>query len=406
MHKSELTSACYNHKIDEVERLIASGAAVDASDNGLWHGDSEGCIDGAPYYTPLGEAARSDYGSVDVQLRILEALLDAGAPVDQLNYRGETAFHFACQLGRAETIRFLAEAGADVHLVGCLGNGVNALVNSYAPDEPGGRKVEAMRAVLALGVDPRTPDPWGRDLVDDTNDYTGNLTSRSRSAKARGRAVLELMELVGEAHPGWEKLEAWLEAHRAAYLQGDAKARKAAEKLAKLRAAVGSKGFEKKVARAIGKSPADRYDDLARLTKGVLCAPEVVADPSWADLVRTLLALTVDYGDLTEDIYGQRLSIDEMDEDEGGSLDMYGDERLSTVEHCLVACRAPGASAREDYVELVREICETKHARIGTMSFGDDEAAALVKQLRDQQHPAADELAAVARRSFPFASFG
>lgn len=403
MDKSQLTRACYEHKLDKVRALIAAGAPVDASDNGVWRGEAEGCLDGAPYYTPLGEACRSGYGAVAVQSQIVAALLDAGAPVDQLNYRNETAFHFACQGGRAEIIRQVAAAGADITRVGCLGNGVDALVNSHSPDEPGSHKVAGLQAILELGVDPRRPGAFGRGFVENTGDYTGNLVSRSRGDKVRGRAMLELMELVGERYPQWVELSDWLERHRAAHLKGDAKARKAKERIDKLRASVGGAGFEKKAVRALGKKAEGRFDDLRRLTNGLLMAPEVVAHEAWPRLVRALLELTVSYGDLTEDSYGVRLTVDQMDDDEGGALDFYGDERLSTAEHCLVACRARGAAGREDYTALVREIFDTKVERIGHMSFGDEEAVALIAHLDELGHPEAAELREHARRCFPFA---
>ncbi|MFN3199567.1 MAG: ankyrin repeat domain-containing protein [Bradymonadia bacterium] len=403
MSKSPLTRACYDHDLEKVRALIAQGAPVDASDNEVWSDTAEGCLSGAPYYTPLGEACRSTYGDIETQSAIVAALLEAGAPVNQRNYRNETALHFACQSGRAEIIRQIATADADLTAVGCLGNAVSALVTHMDLDEPSGQRVGALRVLLALGADPRLPDAWGKDLVRSMGDFTGWLTSRSRHEKARGVAALERMEVVADAVGDYPALNEWLETHRAAQLQGDAKLRKVYEKLDKLRAAASEKGFDKKFARAIGKSIVGRYEDLARLTKHVLMAPEVVAHPDWATLVCALLERTMSYGDVTEETYGQRLTLDQMEDDEGGALDYYADEHLSTVEHCLVACRAEGAWSRSDFGDLVREIAETKYARIGYMSFGDEEAVALAAHLDTVGSPDAESLRADLRKGFPFA---
>lgn len=410
MKKSKLTIAAYAQDLAQVEQLLAEGACPDGSENEVWHGDSTDCLNGAPYYTPLGEACRNsssprEDGTVEEQLQVISSLLAAGAQVDLRNYRNETAFHFACQVGRAEVIRLIADAGANLAAVGCLGNGINALINSYSPDKPGGVKVKGLCALIALGVDPHPLNAWGQGLVEKAGDYSGNLTSRSRSEKLSGRAKLELMELLGEHHSDWTELQEWLKLHRAANLKGDAKQRKAQERIAKLRSQTEEPGFEKKVLRAIGKTATGKFDQLRGLTKGLLIDPAVVAHESWSRLLRHLLSLTASYSDVTEDTYGERLDIEQMDQDEGSALDFYGDEQLSTIEHCLMACRAPGAGDRSDFANLVREICETKFRQIGHMSYGDQEAVALIQQLNEIQHADIDELRTIAHKCFPHAAW-
>ena len=103
--------------------------------------------------------------------------------------------------------------------------------------------------------------------------------------------------------------------------------------------------------------------------------------------------------------YGTSLTIDQMDDDEGGAMDLYADERMSTVELCLLACRAPGASERDDFVDLVREICTTKDERVSNLSFGDAEAVALIRDLEQQGHPQAAALREHARRCFPYGAW-
>ncbi len=407
MSRSELTRACYALDVPRVEALLAEGVPVDGSDGEIWRGDAAGCLDGAPYYTPLGEACRGP-GEVKAALAIVEALLAAGAPVDGRTHRNETPLQLAAIVGRPALLRRLLAAGADPKAVGCAGNAAQALITRCTPDAPGGPKVEALQVLLAAGTDPRQPDPFGQDLIAQVGDAPlAGLREGDADDRAMAEATVELMRVVAGHLPDWRALTQWLDRADEALGAGVARDEATADALGALldRATHGGADFEDAVRRAIGDEPAERFDELEQLTRGVLMQPAAVAHPAWARLVTALLELTADYGDLTEDIYGVRLTIDDMEDDEGGVLDHYADEELSTVELCLTACTAPGAAARDDFTGLVKAIAETKYARIGYMSFGDDEAEALMAHLEGLEHPDADALRSILRRGFPFADW-
>jgi ankyrin repeat protein len=96
--------AVAQHKYDERTKdvcrlLIDYGAAVDGSASEKYEGDAEGCLTGAPYFTPLITAAKS--GNTDV----VDLLIAAGAPVNEVDYRSETAFLLAAQHGHCEILK-------------------------------------------------------------------------------------------------------------------------------------------------------------------------------------------------------------------------------------------------------------------------------------------------------------
>lgn len=403
MSKSPLSEASYNLDLSLVKALLAKGRRADGSKDGRFEGTAHGCIQGAPYHTPLGEACRSDVRPVAEQLVVIEALLAAGAEVNERDYCGDTPLLLAAATGRPEVIRRLHAAGADLGAVGGHGNAVARLLRLKTPDEPGGPKVEALRTLLLLGVEPHGGLGSSDRLLDFIEDPCGDLAGRSRDDKLRARALLELMEVLGAAAPGWSALQAWLRRARAANLQGDAAARKLQERLEKLPAQVGTTAFDKAFRRQLGSNPAGRFDELAALTRVVLTAPAVVGHDAWPSLVRAMLELTASYGDLTEEVYGERMDVAGIEDDEGGVLDMIADERLSTVEHCLRACACSAALERPDLAALVVEVARTKQQRLGHLSFGDVEATALARALTEAGHPQASTLSAVLRKAFPFA---
>lgn len=405
MSKSKLSEACYAHDIDKVRALLAKGAPPDGSQDPVWRGQAHRCIDGAPTAFPLGEACRSEAGPVAVQLQIVDALLQAGADIHERDYCSNTALLHAARRDRPALLRRLLEAGADSGAVGGDGNAVATALRCDLPDEPGGRKVECLRLLLRAGVDPRGGFDGPDDLLDYVEDPCEDLTSRDKDDRLRAQAILELMEVLGEACPDWSALQAWLQRARQARLKGDAKARKLHERLQALCDEADAKAFDKTYKKLLGASSAGRWDELQAIARVVLTAPQVVRSERWPSLVRAMLALTPSYGDLTEDAYGERFDVDRIDEDEGGVLDQLADERRSTVEHCLQACLAPEAAERPDFPELVEEIARTKRERLGALSYGEEQATRLARQLAQAGHPAAARLEQALRDAFPGATF-
>ena len=121
------------------------------------------------------------------------------------------------------------------------------------------------------------------------------------------------------------------------------------------------------------------------------------------DLVRRILQLSWSYEDVTLASYGEMLSVDEMDDDEGGAMDFYADEHLYTFDLCLSLLSEEAAAARDDWSALVEEVCEKKREQISYMSFGDAEVKALFAKSWVMDHPARDRLKPVARKAFPYA---
>lgn len=67
-------------RLQDVTKLIAKGVPLDGRDCAKFREDVAGCVRGAPYYFPLGEAARMGHAEV------VKALLAAGANVETVDY--------------------------------------------------------------------------------------------------------------------------------------------------------------------------------------------------------------------------------------------------------------------------------------------------------------------------------
>src|SRR5262245_46123856 len=145
MSRSELGDAALNGDLETLRALIAKGALLDGSDGETYDDDTPGCVRGAPYYRPLGEAARMNHPACVV------ALLDAGARIDDVNYTGETALISAVRQDALDTIKILLDRGADVHHVACLGTALAATQPGYCTNA-----IEVGKLLLAKGASPTT----------------------------------------------------------------------------------------------------------------------------------------------------------------------------------------------------------------------------------------------------------
>lgn len=104
-----LHEACHRGYADIVKSLLSNGK-VDLSYLPPDESTSQSPFASAPAQTALGEAARCGF------FRIVQLLLDAGAPKDSKNRLGWTALHEACFYHRIETVKTLLLAGADATL--------------------------------------------------------------------------------------------------------------------------------------------------------------------------------------------------------------------------------------------------------------------------------------------------
>ena len=103
--------------------------------------------------TPLAHA--SDWGRADV----VRGLLDAGADVDLVDDRGRTALHLAAWKGRADIVRMLLDAGVDVDRASKSGR--TALHNAAWLGH-----AEVAGAFLEAGADIDLVDGRGRTALD------------------------------------------------------------------------------------------------------------------------------------------------------------------------------------------------------------------------------------------------
>ncbi|MBU0513672.1 MAG: ankyrin repeat domain-containing protein, partial [Proteobacteria bacterium] len=109
--------------------------------------------------TPLHLAAGtlySDLGRSECCTTVMELLLDNGAEIDTVDFSGNTALHYAVEIGHTEIVRLLTSKGAEVDTVGHSGN----TVLHYAVERG---HTEIVRLLMSNGADP---------LIRNIKDYT------------------------------------------------------------------------------------------------------------------------------------------------------------------------------------------------------------------------------------------
>jgi hypothetical protein len=387
MEKSKLTEAAYDGATARVKKLVASGARVDGSDNETYDDTADGCLTGAPYYRPLSEAARAG------RTEIVKVLLAAGAPVDAPNYRNETALILAAGAeGGAPCVEVLLEAGANIEHVGCFGTAL-----AYVEARHG---VRAAKLLLAAGAKLDTKDSFGRTAL------TRLLPGYGRQLAKSDVEALPLMRVLLPYARGEDAdmIEGYIRALENLDGKSGAKAAATTARFTKLvaPAALANADWPSTVRAHLGPLTAEKSRESVRhVCAQVLAAPSAIAHPAWPALVREVVALSQSYGDATEAAYGERLRVDQMEDDEGGAMDAYADEHLYTWDWVLEALATPAAIAHPKWAELVIELCEHKRAAVGYYSFGDDEIKSLLQASR--AHPAFASVHAAATNAFPFA---
>lgn len=118
--RTALHYAAVDGKLDELRKLIAQGADVDAQEEAGW--------------TPLHFAA--DGGNLD----ITTTLIEAHASVNIVNCRGENSLFRAVLAGNIEqahgVVELLLQNGADPNLEDMYGESPLSLVAGFHPDDP------------------------------------------------------------------------------------------------------------------------------------------------------------------------------------------------------------------------------------------------------------------------------
>jgi hypothetical protein len=310
--KTPLTTAAYDGQLERVKELLDRGANADGDDEPKYTDEAEGCLTNEPYYTPLGEAARAGHAS------LVRLLLDAGAKVDRRNYRNETAFILAAQRGHVDVMRALVAAGADAHAIGAMGNALAyAVVSSdMAPT--------CIAYLLELGVKADVVDAFSRTAIDHVVD---SLPKRGKLDKWAKQQLVAL-EMISPAAGSQEaKAREALDRFGKKTKAQAKKQNESESSFADLGSAKATKDakWEARV-RAFIKPAGEANEDLERLCRVTLATKDAIAHAKWPALVRAVVAASREYGDLTEEAYGERLSIEQMDDDEGSVLDMYADD--------------------------------------------------------------------------------
>lgn len=130
-----LFEAAYIGKLDEVERLVRGGTAVDAVD--------------PENRTPMMFAAFNGHRQV------VSFLLTEGAEPDSKDANGRTALMYAASGPYAETVELLLDSGAEIDVQGTL-EGFTALMTAAAEGQ-----VEVAQLLLERGADPAIEDVDG-----------------------------------------------------------------------------------------------------------------------------------------------------------------------------------------------------------------------------------------------------
>ena len=150
-----LMESSYRGNLEEVQRLVSEGTAVDVAD--------------AEKRTPVMWAAFNGHTLV------VEYLLEKGAKLDARDINGRTALMYASSGPYPHTVRLLLEKGAEVNVQGKR-EGFTALMTAAAEGQ-----LEVVRLLLANGADP--------DLEDGDGDTAASF------ARQNGHfAVVDLLE--------------------------------------------------------------------------------------------------------------------------------------------------------------------------------------------------------------------
>jgi ankyrin repeat protein len=154
--RTPLHVAAYALQPQIVDRLLGCGAAPDATDpRGV---------------TPLLSAADSRHDDPSAQLKIMEALVRAGADVRAVNEDGVTALHRAVRARSVSAVAFLIDAGADVNARD-RGRGSTPLrraVNNTGAGGTAGRIDAALQIaemLLRHGASANDRDKQGRSIL-------------------------------------------------------------------------------------------------------------------------------------------------------------------------------------------------------------------------------------------------
>jgi hypothetical protein len=388
--RSAVCQSALDGNLQGVQHQISIGAPLDGDGCDTYDDKTDGCITGAPYHIPLGEAARMGH------LEVTQALLDAGAPVDGVDYRNETALIMTASADHLKIVELLIARGANVNHVGCLGSALCVVQPGWKPNA-----VAIAKALLAAGASPLATESYTESAVDKWLDEI----ARGRAEKKVAPKLLELLRLMlpkaGDQASRVEEGIAKLEAKVGGAKKAASKAGASYAVLAK----ANSKTWHADVRAALGSIEKEEgRDAIEQICKQVLATPTAIAHPAWPLAVLDVLNLSKTYADVTKRTYGKALPVSKMGDDEGSAIDYYADEHLYTFDWVLEVLAQPAATVTPHWPALVGAVCDAKQKAVGTYSFGDDEIAALLAVPEVKWHEQFASVCAAAKAAFPYAS--
>jgi hypothetical protein len=388
--RSAVCQSALDGNLQGVQHQISIGAPLDGDGCDTYNDKTDGCITGGAYHIPLGEAARMGH------IEVVQALLDAGAPVDGVDYRNETALIMTASADHLKIVELLIARGANVNHVGCLGSALCVVQPGWRPNA-----IAIAKALLAAGASPLATASYTESAVDKWLDEI----ARNRVDKKIAPKVLELLRLLlpqaGDQASRVEEGIAQLEKKVGGANKSAAKAAASYAQLAK----ADSKTWSQDVRAALG--PITKEEGRAAIEavcKQVLATPAAIAHPAWPLLVLDVLNLSKTYADVTKQTYGKALPVSKMGDDEGGAIDYYADEHLYTFDWVLHVLSQPAATVTPHWPALVGAVCDAKQKAVGYYSFGDEEVTAMLAVNEVKWHEQFASVCAAAKEAFPYAA--
>ncbi len=180
----KLEVAAFEGDIEQVKVMLASGMPVNIK---TWE-DADRV--GVPYNTPLSAAVIGGHAD------LIDFLLDAGAPVNEINCKSTTPFIEGVIKGNFEILKKLVAAGADIHQAGEKGNAIFHLFKKN--DDAYGESCDKdiLKYLLDSGVDPNGIQSAFNDLPYDI---------KHNSDIPIDKSYLDMLELLQIVADNWKK---------------------------------------------------------------------------------------------------------------------------------------------------------------------------------------------------------
>jgi hypothetical protein len=161
---------------------------------------------------------------------------------------------------------------------------------------------------------------------------------------------------------------------------------------------IGAAGWTAAVKKKIGPILENR-GAIRRVCQEVLAEPRAIVHKDWPQLVKAVVDASTTFGDVSEKMYGERLKISQIDDDEGDALEYVADEHLYTWDWVLDVLATPSAQAHAKWVELVEYLAEAKRKAVGYITYAPDELQAFLDAAA--AHPKFPQARRALRKAFP-----